>query len=167
VTPGFSFRPATPEDGEFVLALFARDHVRPFAHGPRSLEDYASTLARPGKENLILERNGSPFGNLCLGTALRWLLEFQVVAVWENGAGAGRYAMQYAIWHAFDDLKANRIYLEVVAANARARALYERVGFKAEGLFRSGYQADDGTFHDMVPYGMLASDPRELTPRAS
>jgi ribosomal protein S18 acetylase RimI-like enzyme len=158
VTPPFSFRPARAEDAEFVLALFARDHVRRFAHGPKSIEDYASTLARPGKENLILERDGVPFGNLCLGTAMPWLLEFQVIAVLENGTGAGRYAMQYAIWRAFDDLKANRIYLEVVADNVRARTLYERAGFKAEGLFRSGYQADDGTFHDMVPYAMLASD---------
>ncbi|HTA39219.1 MAG TPA: GNAT family protein [Candidatus Acidoferrales bacterium] len=161
MTPPFSFRPATIDDGEFVLALFARDHVRPFAHGPRSIEDYASSLGKPGKENLILERAGEPFGNLCLGTAMPWLLEFQVIAVWENGAGAGRYAMQYAIWRAFDDLGANRIYLEVVAENARARALYERAGFTAEGLFRSGYEADDGTFHDMIPYGMLASDPRQ------
>jgi GNAT superfamily N-acetyltransferase len=151
-------RPAVPGDAEFVLALFARDHVRPFAHGPLSVEDYATSLSRPSKENLIVERDGAPFGNLCLGTAMPWLLEFQVVAVWESGCGAGRFAVEYAIHRAFDELGANRIYLEVVAANMRARALYERAGFTAEGLFRSGYRAGDGTFHDLVPYGMLASD---------
>jgi len=154
----FSLRPAVPEDAAFVLELFARDHVRAFAHGPRSVEDFVSSLVKPEKENIIIERDGAPFGNLCLGTAVSWLLEFQVIAVWENGCGAGRYAMQYALWRGFDDLRVNRIYLEVVAANARARALYERVGFTAEGLFRSGYRAEDGSFHDMVPYGMLASD---------
>ena len=157
----FSLRPAVPGDAEFVLALFARDHVRPFAHGPRSIEDFADSLGRPGKENLILERDGEPFGNLCLGTGIPWMLELQVVAVWENGAGAGRYVMQYVLWRAFDDIKANRIYLEVLAENARARALYERAGFKAEGLFRSGYRNEDGVFRDLVPYGMLASDPRQ------
>jgi GNAT superfamily N-acetyltransferase len=160
VTARYSLRPAVPEDAEFVLALFAREHVRPFAHGPRTIEDFADSLVRKGKENLILERDGKPFGNLCLGTAIPWLLELQVVAVWESGGGAGRYVMQYVIWHAFDDIKANRIYLEVLVENARARALYERAGFKAEGLFRCGYQDEDGIFRDVVPYGMLASDPR-------
>ena len=156
----FSLRPAVPEDAEFVMALFALEHVRPFAHGPRSIEDFADSLVRPGKENLILERDAKPFGNLCLGTAMPWMLEMQVVAVWENGVGAGRYVMQYVVWRAFDDIKANRIYLEVLAENARARAIYERFGFTAEGLFRSGYRGEDGNFRDLVPYGMLASDPR-------
>jgi GNAT superfamily N-acetyltransferase len=158
MTRTFGFRPAVESDAEFILALFARDHVRPFAHGPRSADDFRGSLLKPAKENLILERDAEPFGNLCLGTALPWLLELQVIAVWESGCGAGRYAMQYAIWRAFDDRKANRICLEVVAANTRARELYERSGFTAEGLFRSGYQADDGSFHDLVPYGMLAAD---------
>jgi RimJ/RimL family protein N-acetyltransferase len=160
VTERFSLRPATPEDAEFVLALFARDHVRPFAHGPRTVDDFADSLERRGKENLILECDGKPFGNLCLGTGITWMLELQVVAVWENGAGAGRYVMQYVVWRAFEDIKANRIYLEVLAENARARALYERAGFKAEGLFRCGYEDQDGIFRDVVPYGMLATDPR-------
>jgi ribosomal protein S18 acetylase RimI-like enzyme len=160
VSARFSLRPAGQEDAEFVLALFARDHVRPFAHGPRTVEDFADSLTRRGKENLILERDGAPYGNLCLGTSLAWMLELQVVAVWENGAGAGRYVMQYVVWRAFDDIKANRIYLEVLAENVRARALYERAGFSAEGLFRSGYEDEDGIFRDVVPYGMLASDPR-------
>jgi len=161
----FSLRPAVPGDAAFVLELFSREHVRPFAHGPRDAEDFLSSLLKPGKENLIIERDGAPFANLCLGTALPWLLEFQVIAVWENGCGAGRYALQYALWRAFDDLKANRIYLEVVAENVRARRLYESVGFTAEGLLRSGYRADDGSFHDMVPYGMLASDRAAARPK--
>jgi Acetyltransferase (GNAT) family len=78
----------------------------------------------------------------------------------ENGRGGGRFALGYALWRAFEDLKVNRVYLEVVAKNVRARKLYERAGFRAEGFFRDGYRADDGTFHDMVPYAMLARDPR-------
>jgi diamine N-acetyltransferase len=160
VTPEFSLRAAAPGDAEFVLSLFARDHVRPFAHGPLTTDDYVSSLGRPGKENVIVERGGVPFGNLLLGTSQPWLLELQVIAMWENGRGGGRFAMEYVKWLAFDDLGANRIYLEVVAGNARARALYERAGFRAEGLLRQGYRAEDGTYCDLVPYGLLASDPR-------
>jgi len=161
VTQAYSVRAAEAADAEFVLALFARDHVRPFAHGPRSADDYVASLGRVGKENIIVERDGVPFGNLVLGLPQPWIIELQVIAVWESGCGAGRFALQYAMWRGFDDLKVNRIYLEVVAANLRARALYERAGFHAEGLFRQGYCDDDGVFHDMVPYGMLASDPRQ------
>ncbi len=157
----YSVRAATPADAAFVLELFAREHVRAYTHGPRSIEDYVSSLDRPGKENVIVERDGKPFGNLILGTSLPWMVELQVIAMGESGRGAGRFAMQYVIWRAFDDLKANRIYLEVVAANERARGLYERAGFTAEGYFRQGYCDDDGTFHDLVPYAMLASDPRQ------
>jgi RimJ/RimL family protein N-acetyltransferase len=160
VNAKFALRPAVPEDAEFALALFARDHVRPFAHGPSSVDDFVKSLGQRHKENLILERDGEPFGNLCLGTGHSWMLELQVIAVAESGSGAGRYAMQYVIWRAFDEMKANRISLEVLAENARARALYERAGFTAEGMFRSGYRADDGTYRDLMAYGMLASDPR-------
>jgi len=160
MTPSFSIRGATAADAEFVLELFSRPHVRQFALGPRSADDFAAGLTRSGKENAIIERDGVPFGNLVLGTALPWLLEFQVVAVAENGRGGGRFALGYALWRAFEDLKVNRVYLEVVAKNVRARKLYERAGFRAEGFFRDGYRADDGTFHDMVPYAMLACDPR-------
>jgi hypothetical protein len=161
VTAPFTLRVAEPGDAEFILALFARDHVRAFAHGPLSKQDYVSSLGHAGKENIIVERDGMPFGNLVLGTPEPWLLELRAVAVWENGCGAGRFVMQYTIWRAFDDIQANRIYLEVVAENARARALYERAGFHQEGVFRQGYRAADGTYHDLVPYGMLASDPRQ------
>lgn len=158
MSAAFSIRPAVESDAEFVLELFASEHVRRFAHGPVNADDFIASLGRPGKENMIVERDGTPFGNLMLGTSLQWLLELQIVAVSENGRGAGRFAVDYAIRRAFEEVGAHRIYLEVLAANARARALYERAGFRAEGLMRDGYRAVDGTFHDLVPYGMLASD---------
>jgi ribosomal protein S18 acetylase RimI-like enzyme len=160
VTGEYSVRAATSDDAEFVLELFTRDHVRPYTHGPRSIEDFHRSLEIPGKEVAILERDGKPFGNICLGTSLPWMVELQVIAIWESGRGAGRFGMRYVLWRGFDDLRANRIYLEVVAANARARTLYERSGFTAEGLFRSGYCDVAGKFHDLAAYGMLASDPR-------
>jgi RimJ/RimL family protein N-acetyltransferase len=62
---------------------------------------------------------------------------------------------------AFDDLGAHRVYLEVTADNAAARALYERAGFVLEGTWRDGYRdAATGTFRDLCAYGMLARDRR-------
>jgi RimJ/RimL family protein N-acetyltransferase len=160
MTQEFAVRATTPDDAAFVLNLFAREHVAQFAHGPLSPEDFVASLERPGKENVIIQRDGVPFANLVLGNTIGWLLELQVIAVAQSGRGAGRFAMQYVLWRGFDDLKVHRIHLEVVAKNVRARKLYERAGFRAEGFFRDGYRSDDGAFHDLVPYGMLSIDPR-------
>jgi RimJ/RimL family protein N-acetyltransferase len=45
--------------------------------------------------------------------------------------------------------------LYVTAANARARALYERHGLVLEGAYREGFRAPDGSFEDLAHYGML------------
>lgn len=59
-----------------------------------------------------------------------------------------------------DEFRVHRVFLEVLASNTGARALYERVGFTSEGCYRDGCRADDGTYHDLVPYGLLASERR-------
>jgi hypothetical protein len=41
-----------------------------------------------------------------------------------------------------------------------ARALYESLGFKAEGCYRDGYRDDDGTYENLIPYGILESEYR-------
>jgi hypothetical protein len=52
--------------------------------------------------------------------------------------------------HAFHDLNLHRVYLHVVAANSRAHAFYERLGFVLEGMLRDAvYKA--GTLFRMWP----------------
>jgi len=50
------------------------------------------------------------------------------------------------------------MFLEVLESNEASRRLCESVGFRAEGLYRDGYRDEAGSFHNLVPYGMLAGD---------
>lgn len=154
----FSSRAAVPEDVDFVLSLFARPHVAEQMHGP-TRDGFIRALEREDFDVLIIERGGNAFGNLVLEHDATWLMTIRALAVWEEGCGAGRYAIAYAKHYAFDALKVHRIFLEVIETNERARRLYERAGFRQEGVYRDGFRHDDGRFANLVPYGMLESEP--------
>ena len=161
----FSIRKASPADADFVVSLFARPHVRDQLHGP-TVEEFARSLERPSIENYIVERDGVRFGNLVLGIDPDWLLTIRAVAALEPKRGAGRFAVEYAIERGFGQLGVHRICLEVLSGNASARRLYERLGFRMEGLYRDGYRSDSGAFLNLVAYGMLTGDRRLAASRA-
>ncbi|WP_420000119.1 GNAT family N-acetyltransferase [Streptomyces boninensis] len=52
------------------------------------------------------------------------------------GRGLGTEATRLIIGHGFEELGLHRISLEVYAFNPRARRVYEKVGFVAEGVLR-------------------------------
>jgi RimJ/RimL family protein N-acetyltransferase len=59
--------------------------------------------------------------------------------IWISGAsgrGLGTEATRLAVAHGFDDQRLNRIELEVYDFNPRARRVYEKVGFRHEGVRR-------------------------------
>ena len=49
----------------------------------------------------------------------------------------------------------HRIGLTVVADNKRAIKVYEKVGFKKEGIARETFYGDDHRYHDEVEMGLL------------
>lgn len=70
------------------------------------------------------------------------------------GQGYGTEALRLAVDYAFRELHLYRITLTVIDYNVRAIALYERAGFKREGVFREfGWR--DGRHYDMYLYGLL------------
>jgi RimJ/RimL family protein N-acetyltransferase len=73
------------------------------------------------------------------------------------GQGFGTEAMQLLLAFAFDELNLHRVQLTVFSYNARAIALYEKLGFQREGTFREFMQRD-GKRHDMHLYGLLRSE---------
>lgn len=152
----FSIRRACREDANFVLELFTLPHVREFTHGPKSIEVFVNALERGDRELLIIDRGGRPFGHLVIAVLDGWLMEIRVIAFEEQRTGAGRFSMEWLLHRAFEDLGLHRIFLEVVESNTGAQALYKRVGFLREGCYRDGYRADDGTFHNLIPYGILS-----------
>lgn len=81
----------------------------------------------------------------------------QIGAEAARGRGIGEAATQQTLEHAFDDLNLRRVSLTVLVSNARAIALYEKVGFRAEGLLRQA-AFKGGRYLDIVPMAILADD---------
>jgi len=74
-----------------------------------------------------------------------------------RGRGCGTCAMRLMLCHSFHDLNLHRVYLHVVAANSRADAFYERLGFVLEGMLRDAVYKQ-GRFQDVAVLGVLATE---------
>jgi RimJ/RimL family protein N-acetyltransferase len=156
----FSERPVTAADAPWLVALYAAPHARPFMQQP-SEDEVRASLGRPGLvERIVLDQAGERIAIWRAGLEEPWLAEIRTLAVARPGAGAGSWALQRALAWAFGENGVRKAYLYVTAANARARALYERHGLRLEGTHREGFRAPDGTFEDLCHYGILAREYR-------
>jgi RimJ/RimL family protein N-acetyltransferase len=71
-----------------------------------------------------------------------------------RGLGYGAEAMQLGLEFAFNELNLHRVCLTVFSYNEPAIALYERLGFTREGVYREHLERD-GRRYDMYLYGLL------------
>lgn len=72
-------------------------------------------------------------------------------------AGYGTDTMRVLCRFGFAMMNLHRIELDVYAANARARRVYERIGFRTEGVRREAiYQR--GTYVDVIRMGLLRGE---------
>lgn len=90
----------------------------------------------------ILWSNGIAWLGLGLGDRGSW------------GRGYGTEAMSLILNFAFNELNLRRVQLSVFSYNERAIALYEKLGFVREGVYRE-YLMRDGQLYDMYLYGLL------------
>lgn len=72
------------------------------------------------------------------------------------GTEATRMIVDY-VFDQVDEPSLHRIELEVYAFNPRAAAVYERVGFRREGVLRDSLWWE-GEFHDTVAMSILRTD---------
>ncbi|HEY0393989.1 MAG TPA: GNAT family protein [Candidatus Elarobacter sp.] len=156
----YSDRLLVADDAPFVVALHAAPHARGHVLAPAEAIVRA-TVGEPDRERrIVLDADGTPVGFWSLSVlAGGWLVELSRIIALAPRRGIGAFALRRMIDRAFDDLAAHKIYLEVTADNAPARALYERTGFVLEGTFRDGYRDDlTGAYKDLCHYGMLAHE---------
>lgn len=74
-----------------------------------------------------------------------------------RGKGYGTEAMLLMLQYGFKTLNLHRIDLGVYAFNPRAIHVYEKIGFKREGLQRDVLFLN-GKFHDMITMSMLEDE---------
>ena len=75
----------------------------------------------------------------------------------EQGHGAGTFAVQSMLRHAFYNMNLHRVELTVLAENQRAQHVYEKCGFHREGAKRQSHYKS-GRFHDMYCYAVLKDE---------
>lgn len=72
--------------------------------------------------------------------------------------GIGRRALAAIARRLFTEREHHRLTIDPAAANARAIASYERVGFRPVGIMRAYERAPDGTWRDGLLMDMLATE---------
>lgn len=71
--------------------------------------------------------------------------------------GFGYQALAALAIHAFDDLRLVRLEAEILSLNSPSKALFEKIGFRHEGIRRQGYFTA-GRRLDVELYGLLVSE---------
>jgi len=71
--------------------------------------------------------------------------------------GLGKDSVLAALNLVFDNFKFNKCYLYVFTSNIRAIKLYEKCGFKKEGILRQDYQIN-GSYQDRLIMSLLREE---------
>lgn len=73
------------------------------------------------------------------------------------GKGFGTEATRLMVRYGFETLNLHRIWLHASAANPAAIHVYEKLGFRHEGVLRDAHYRE-GCYHDLVVMGMLRGE---------
>lgn len=154
-------RLATPTDISSIIALERAPFAREFV-GQWSEDRHRSALASPDARYYVSE---TEWGEIQAYAFLLGILEdsrsieLKRIAVAVPERGLGRRIVAELMRIAFSELHAHRLFLDVYDDNARARHLYESLGFQYEGLMREASYRD-GRWCNMHLMSMLESEYR-------
>ena len=126
----------------------------------RWYENYIKNLSQSVRLSIIDEEDGTYIGNVNLTQihGINRSAEFSIMIGNKDywGKGIGQIATKHMLNHGFNDINMHRIYLFVLEENDRAISLYEKVGFKKEGLLKDSVYKN-GKFHSMWSMAILSS----------
>lgn len=125
-----------------------------------SPERHSFGLADPDKRYLVFENEAGVRCGFAILAGTRWrgrAIELVRLAVEPPGQGLGTAALRRLIDHAFAELRAERLFLDVFNDNERARRLYRGLGFQEEDTLHDAARRQDGTLGTLVIMGMAAA----------
>jgi diamine N-acetyltransferase len=82
-------------------------------------------------------------------------LTLKRIAVAKPGGGFGKAMVLEIIDWVFQNTRTHRFWLDHIITNDRARHVYERCGFRREGVMREAYTLPDGTRIDLALMSLL------------
>ena len=138
----YDARPAIPkteaELARWLEEVQKAENTLAFAIRPVEGDGLIGTLELDG----ILWTHGVCGIGIAIGDRANW------------GQGYGTEAAGLALAFAFDELNLHRVQATVFSTNERSIALFEKLGFQREGVFRE-FLHRDGDRYDMLLYGLL------------
>ncbi|MDH6609779.1 RimJ/RimL family protein N-acetyltransferase [Streptomyces sp. SAI-208] len=170
-------RPFTEADAEVMAEIVQDPEVVRFTGTPsgeltleRLRSWYGSRSAQPDRLDLAVtdRATGELVGEVVLhewDAQARSCTFRTLIGPRGRGRGLGSEATRLVVGHGFERLGLHRIELEVYGHNARALRVYEKAGFRVEGVRR---EADlrDGVWVDWVVMGLLDREWAALTATA-
>ena len=84
-------------------------------------------------------------------------LQIRIGNTSQRGRGYGLEAVRLLLEFAFNDLNLHRVYLHVFSTNTAAIRLYEKAGFKKEGMLREAAHIN-GKYIDVAVMGILRDE---------
>lgn len=150
-------RPALSADFGFIRSVAGRAEFAPFITDEDEVA-LAGYLTSPAARLLIWQDDHGPrgFALYAVPQDSAGVVELRRLALDEPGRGEGAAFLTALIGYAFQDLAAQRLWLDASGENLRAQAAYLRAGFVLEGRLRQHwYRPALGRVVDLLIYGML------------
>lgn len=140
-------RPTTENDFEFVIGAEQNRENRRFVSQWSREQHRAACASKDLRHFMVQTRAGRAVGYIILagfGDAHHNNIEFRRLVITEKNNGYGRDALREVKRLAFEEYKANRLWLDVKEYNVRARHVYEAEGFVPEGVLRECVKTETG-----------------------
>jgi len=153
-----SLAPFEDSDLDWLLEVEARAREEGFLRG-NDRAGHIAYMAEPHSRYLKILSEGERAGYVMLGWIGRpdEVIELGRIAIDEPFRGIGQDAIRLILNYIFDEFGAHKVYLDTLDHNHRGRHIYEKLGFRQEGLLREHFMMGD-TRRDMFVYGLLRSD---------
>ena len=162
-------RPLDPvRDGEALHAIFGDQASCTYMAGPacHSVAETIDLLQKwtAGCEDtswaVVDREDGAALGRVALFTSGRSIWEAACMIVpAARGRQLAARALAPAIDFVFGDKGARRIFADVDPDNCASLRVFERLGFRQEGVLRGNWETHIGV-RDSVILGLLCNDPR-------
>lgn len=164
-----TLRPLDPErDGEALHAIFGDEESCVYMTGP-AYKTVAETIENLKKWTTGVDEvswavcesaDGPALGRISLFTRGRDVWEAAcMIAPAARGKNLAARALAEGVDHVFDKKGARRIFADVDPDNIPSLRVFEKLGFRREGVLRGNWSTHIGE-RDSVIFGLLRDDPR-------
>jgi diamine N-acetyltransferase len=149
-------RPARIEDISAIAAIERIPEYRTFVAN-WSEEEHRRSLSDPDVRYFVAVADAVDLAGFAIlrGFASEHRsIELKRIVVRKPGNGIGGQMLRAILEYVFTGQKAHRLWLDVFETNIRAQHIYEKLGFRRDGVFREAIYRD-GAWHSLLLMSLL------------